>query len=71
MELVRRERAPAGARLLTDALTETLILDHEGRVVGVMSADGGEEPCVRTRRGVILTAGGYVLNKGWSRARRA
>ena len=32
-------------------------------MVGVVATVGGEEHCIRARRGVILTAGGYVHNK--------
>ncbi len=63
MELLLGQLAPAGVEVWTDALCEPLIQDREGRVVGVVVAVGGEERCVRARRGVILTAGGYVHNK--------
>jgi 3-oxo-5alpha-steroid 4-dehydrogenase len=52
----------SGARIVCDARTETLIVADDGSVVGVVVRDGAAERCVRARRGVVLTAGGFVKN---------
>jgi 3-oxo-5alpha-steroid 4-dehydrogenase len=53
----------AGVPVVHEALCEPLVVDADGRAVGVVARIGGEERCVRARRGVILTAGGYIHNK--------
>ncbi len=63
MDVLMGHLAPAGVEVVNDALCEPLIVDHDGRVAGVVAAVGGEEICVRARRGVVLTAGGYIHNK--------
>ncbi|MCP5056401.1 MAG: FAD-dependent oxidoreductase [bacterium] len=51
-----------GARIQVDTLCETLILDEEHRVVGVVARVDGSLRHYRARRGVILTAGGFINN---------
>jgi succinate dehydrogenase/fumarate reductase flavoprotein subunit len=53
----------AGARVLVDCRVETLVQDHERRVVGVVARQGGEERCLRARGGVVLCAGGFINNR--------
>jgi 3-oxo-5alpha-steroid 4-dehydrogenase len=48
----------AGARVVTDAAVEQLVVD-DGAVVGVVAAGRA----VRARRGVVLTAGGFMFNR--------
>jgi 3-oxo-5alpha-steroid 4-dehydrogenase len=55
------ERTPA--RVETDALVQTLVVDDGRRVVGVVARIDGREHAIRARRGVILTAGGFINNK--------
>lgn len=52
----------SGARIRTDARADTLIVERDGRVAGVVVRHDGAEHCVRARRGVVLTAGGFVHN---------
>ena len=52
----------SGARIQTDTLVETLVTDPNGRVVGVVVKVEGSEHCIRARRGVVLTAGGFINN---------
>jgi len=52
----------SGARIVCDARTETLVVADDGRVVGVVVRHDGGERIVRARRGVVLTAGGFVKN---------
>ncbi len=51
------------ARILCDARCETLIVDARGRVVGTVIKHDGTEKTVRARRGVVLTAGGFIMNR--------
>lgn len=51
-----------GAEVVEDARAQTLIVDDGGRVVGVVAKVLGEPLLVRARRGVILTAGGFIMN---------
>ncbi|MCH2172524.1 FAD-dependent oxidoreductase [Myxococcota bacterium] len=52
----------SGVRVRGDHLAERLITESDGRVVGVVLRHAGEEICVRARRGVALTAGGFIWN---------
>ncbi len=52
----------SGARVLTDARAETLIVERDGRVAGVVVQHERGERCLRARRGVVLTAGGFINN---------
>jgi hypothetical protein len=52
----------AGARVLTDARADTLVVERDGRVAGVVVRHDGAELLVRARRGVVLSAGGFVQN---------
>ena len=53
----------SGARVLCDARCETLVVDGEGTVVGVVVREAGREQTVRARRGVVLTAGSFIQNR--------
>ena len=49
----------AGARELFDVYAERLVVE-EGRVVGVVAKQYGEEKAIRARQAVVLTTGGFV-----------
>jgi len=53
----------SGARAVCDARTETLVVADDGRVVGIVVRHQGRERSVHARRGVVLTAGGFVNNE--------
>ncbi|MFN8543765.1 MAG: FAD-dependent oxidoreductase [Candidatus Binatia bacterium] len=53
----------SGARIVCDARAETLVVERDGRVVGVVVRHDGVLRCVRARRGVVLAAGGFVRNR--------
>ena len=53
--------ATTPARVVTDAVAERLVVDGD-RVVGVEASVDGTRTLVRARRGVVLTAGGFVFN---------
>jgi 3-oxo-5alpha-steroid 4-dehydrogenase len=52
----------AGARVECDVGARTLVLDADDRTVGLIALRDGHELAVRARRGVVLTAGGFILN---------
>ena len=54
----------SGATVVTDARTDTLVVERDGRVVGVVVRHDGAERVIRARRGVVLAAGGFVQNDG-------
>lgn len=53
----------SGARIIGDARCETLVVDQQDAVAGVVVRQDGGERHVRARRGVILTAGGFIQNR--------
>jgi 3-oxo-5alpha-steroid 4-dehydrogenase len=50
------------AARLFDTRVERLVVGRDGRVVGAVGRRYGREVTVRARRGVILTAGGFIAN---------
>jgi succinate dehydrogenase/fumarate reductase flavoprotein subunit len=54
------ERAPF--EVVTDTRADTLIIDDDGVVVGAVVRTAGEQRCIRARRGVVLAAGGFIMN---------
>ncbi len=63
MERVLRATAASGARVLHDCLVERLVQREDGRVVGVAARREGRTLFALARRGVILAAGGFVMNR--------
>jgi succinate dehydrogenase/fumarate reductase flavoprotein subunit len=63
MKKVMEGAKEAGAKVLTEALVETLVQNEDRRVVGVVAKIQGERKFVRARQGVVLTAGGFIFNK--------
>jgi succinate dehydrogenase/fumarate reductase flavoprotein subunit len=53
----------SGSRISTDILCETLVLNDDREVVGVVAREQQTERCYRARGGVILAAGGFINNK--------
>jgi len=53
----------AGARVITDATAQALAQTTEGDVIGIRARVNGEERHVRARNGVILTTGGFIMNR--------
>lgn len=52
----------AGAKTLTGARCEALVLEDDGRVVGVVVTDDSGERFVEAGRGVVLATGGFIYN---------
>ena len=53
----------AGVTIQNETLVETLIVDPTGRIVGVRARIDGTPHSIRARRGVILTTGGFIMNR--------
>jgi 3-oxo-5alpha-steroid 4-dehydrogenase len=54
------DRSPV--RIAPDSRCETLVLDDERAVVGVVARTAGEQRWLRATRGVVLTTGGFIQN---------
>ena len=52
-----------GATIQNESPVETLIRDESGRIVGVVALRDGREIAIKATRGVILTTGGFIMNK--------
>lgn len=55
--------AATTTRVRTDVRVERLVVDDDGRVVGVVARESGRDLAVRARRGVVLTGGGFIFNE--------
>jgi len=53
----------SGAEILTDCRVETLVQDHDRRVLGVVARIDGEDRSIRAHGGVVLCAGGFINNE--------
>ncbi len=53
----------AGVRTLYDTRVVALVQDGDQRVVGVRVRESGSSRCLRARRGVVLAAGGFGMNR--------
>ncbi|WP_127784210.1 FAD-dependent oxidoreductase [Rhodococcus sp. X156] len=54
--------AALGVRAEHDVRVQTLVTDPDGRVVGVIAKQYGQEIAVRARRGVVLATGSFAYN---------
>ena len=63
MQKLIAEAERAGASITTGVLCERLIVDEDGRVIGVHATTAGEPRSYRAQRGVVLCAGGFVNNR--------
>ncbi|HUH38601.1 MAG TPA: FAD-dependent oxidoreductase, partial [Spongiibacteraceae bacterium] len=57
----------AGATILADTRALQLIQDAQGRIRGVVAKRDGRMQTLLARQGVILTAGGFVMNETMTR----
>lgn len=55
--------AAVGANIHCNSRALCLIIDDQRHVRGLVVRIEGEEKCVRARRGVILCAGGFIINR--------
>jgi succinate dehydrogenase/fumarate reductase flavoprotein subunit len=62
MEFLLKGTHDAGATVLNDCRAERLVQDADGTVVGVVALHDGRRLHVRARRGVVLCAGGFIMD---------
>ncbi|MBW2314009.1 MAG: FAD-dependent oxidoreductase [Deltaproteobacteria bacterium] len=62
-KLLARVGATPGIRVTNDTCAESVVCDEEGRVVGAIVRRAGERANLKARRGVVLTAGGFIQNR--------
>jgi len=63
MEKLVASAEEKGVQFQYDARALTAIKDDEGRVVGLVVRIDGEERCIAARGGVVLCAGGFIMNR--------
>jgi succinate dehydrogenase/fumarate reductase flavoprotein subunit len=63
MQILMKAALRSGVTLQEGTSSEHLVVERDGRVVGVVSQVEGREQVVRARRGVVLSAGGFVQNQ--------
>ena len=54
----------AGGKVAYKSVLERVVMDEEGRVVGAIATVDGVEQSIRARRGVLLTTGGFIHDRG-------
>lgn len=52
----------SAARIASNHRCVSLVQAGDGTVLGVVAQEFGAERCIRARRGVVLTTGGFILN---------
>ena len=62
MQKLSEQALDAGVKAEYDIRVQRLVVDEGGEVIGLVARRYGEDLCVRARRGVILTAGGFGAN---------
>jgi 3-oxo-5alpha-steroid 4-dehydrogenase len=63
MEQMIATASEIGVTVQNESLVETLIVNDAGRVVGVKARVEGQEVAIKARRGVIITTGGFIMNR--------
>ena len=63
MECLLRASGVAGAQVMHDTQAQRLVQREDGRVVGVIARHEGKELAIAARRGVVLCAGGFIMNE--------
>lgn len=63
MKVLTERAADAGTKVEVDIRVDRLVVDGDGRVVGVVGVRFGDEVTIRARRGVVLAAGGFAANR--------
>ena len=63
MQILLEAARRAGVSVQPTTDSQALVVEDDGRVVGVVSRFDGREQVVRARRGVVLTTGGFVRNE--------
>ena len=63
MEALLPAAATAGAKTLTGISCERLVRDNDGRIIGMLIDDNGQQKAVRARKAVVLACGGFIHNR--------
>ncbi len=63
METLIRSAKQKGAEFIYEARALSAIVDDDARVVGLVVRINGEEQCIAARGGVVLCAGGFMMNR--------
>ena len=67
MTLLIEQVEKSGARIVVDANVKNLIVDDSGRVIGVKYKTFEGDRCVRARKGVLISTGGFAMNPEMSK----
>lgn len=62
MERLVEASERAGAEIVNECRVRRLVIDGDGRVVGIVATRDGTTINVKARRGVVLCAGGFIMN---------
>jgi len=62
MDRLGKRVAECGADVRPNTTVQRLITDEDRQVVGVVARHLGEDVAIRAKRGVVLSAGGFVFN---------
>lgn len=62
MQRLNAAAEAAGAEVLYDCRARRLVRDSRARVIGLIATVDGVEVAIRAERGVILCAGGFIMN---------
>jgi succinate dehydrogenase/fumarate reductase flavoprotein subunit len=68
MERLIASLARTSEHVRTDSRCEGLFVTDDGEVTGAILKSFGEEHTVRARRGVVLTTGGFIMNRAMVQA---
>jgi len=63
MKFMLEAVARAGVPVETDTRGEALVVADDGRIAGLVVKSAGRERAIRARRGVVLAAGGFIMNE--------
>lgn len=63
MEVLVAATEAAGVHIVNECRADTLVVDAAGRVVGLGARRDLERAYVKARRGVVLTTGGFIMNR--------
>lgn len=62
MDTIIQRVQEAGVEVQVDTRAIALLQDNSGRICGVIAKQNNQEIAIRARKGVVLTAGGFVMN---------
>ncbi len=67
MNALTKRVQEAGVKVRFDTRVTQLIQDNSGRIRGVVARSSGEDVFVRARQGVVLCAGGFIMNEAMTK----